>query len=152
RQPDAMTLRRRREAVARRSGSLPSACGPTTEAPPGSRITEPEILDLLTRLVEKSLVIYDEDEQGCGRYRLLETVRQYAGDRLQDIGEEATRRSRHLAHFVSLAEESKAHLTGAAQQEWLERLEAEHANLRAALIWSVDAPSVEAGLRLAGSI
>lgn len=49
-----------------------------------SRITEPEVLDRLTRLVEKSLVVYDEDEHSKGRYRLLKTVRQYARDRLDE--------------------------------------------------------------------
>jgi non-specific serine/threonine protein kinase len=117
-----------------------------------SAIVEPEVLDLLTRLVEKSLVVYEEDEEGCGRYRLLETVRQYARDRLRDRGEEETWRSRHLAHFVALAEEAEPQLIGAEQQAWMERLETEHDNLRAALGWSVNAPSVEAGLRLAGRV
>src|SRR5438067_13121010 len=103
-----------------------------------SRIVEPEVLDLLTRLVDKSLVVYEEDEQGHGRYRMLETVRQYSRDRLLESGDGDRWRDHHLAHFVALAEEAEPHLTGAGQQAWLERLEAEHDNVRAALGWSVE--------------
>jgi predicted ATPase len=65
-----------------------------------SRITEPEVLDLLTRLVEKSLVLYEDDEQGCGRYQLLETVHQYARDRLLETGERERWRDRHLSGWT----------------------------------------------------
>jgi non-specific serine/threonine protein kinase len=114
-----------------------------------TRVAEPEVLDLLTRLVEKSLVVYEEDEQGRGRYHLLETVRQYARDRLLESGDGIA--ARHPDYFLSLAEEARDHLLGREQGEWLERLEIEHDNLRAALEFCAQDPASGAvGLRLAG--
>jgi non-specific serine/threonine protein kinase len=103
-----------------------------------TRVAEPEVLDLLTRLVEKSLVVYEEDDQGRGRYRLLETVRQYARDRLLESGQGGQFRDQHLEQFLALSEEAEPRLTGPEQAAWLARLEAEHDNLRAALDWSVE--------------
>jgi non-specific serine/threonine protein kinase len=115
-------------------------------------ITEPEVLDLLTRLVEKSLVVYEEDEQGQGRYRLLETVRQYARDRMMESGEGEAWRDRHLAYFLTLTEEAEPKLAGGPDQSiWLERMEAQHDNLRAALEWTTGRDA-EAGLRLASMV
>ncbi len=111
------------------------------------RIEESEVLDLLASLVDKSMVVYDEL---AGRYRLLETVRQYARDRMVDNGEIDSRRDRHLAHFNALAVGANTHLKGSDQQRWLEALETEHDNLRTALAWSSEqnrAP--ESGLRMA---
>jgi non-specific serine/threonine protein kinase len=109
------------------------------------------VLDLLTSLVQKSLVVYDEDEQGRGRYRLLETVRQYGRDRLLESGETDIVRDRHLGFCVELGERAEPHLRSREQLQWLELLESEHDNLRAALNWSLesDAP---AGSRLATAI
>jgi non-specific serine/threonine protein kinase len=79
-------------------------------------------------------------------------VRQYALERLREGGEEAQWRGRHLAHFVAVTEEAEPQLTGADQRTWLERLEAEHDNLRSALAWSSTAGGDAArGLRLAGA-
>ncbi len=105
--------------------------------------------ELLASLVDKSLVVFDEAD---GRYRLLETVRQYARDRLFETGEAETWRDRHLAHFLALGEEAEPQLTGGDQQAWLDRLETEHDNLRAALESSSASCDPEAGLRLAGAI
>jgi tetratricopeptide (TPR) repeat protein len=107
------------------------------------------VLDLLTGLVQKSLVVYEEDEQGRGRYRLLEPMRQYARDRLSEAGEGDTVRGRHLAGFLALAEEAEPELWRNAA--WSERLETEHDNLRAALDWC-GSSSPETGLRLAGAL
>jgi len=115
---------------------------------PESPIEEHEILDLLTALVDKSLVAYDES---AGRFDLLETVRQYARDRLVDSGGGASWRDRHLARFIELAEEAEPHLTGAIAAEWLDRLEADHDNIRAALEWT-SCRGVPASVRLAGSL
>jgi len=68
-----------------------------------SRIADPEVLDLLTRLVEKSLVVYEEDEQGRGRFWLLETVRQYARERLPADPDSDTLRRRHANCYLLLA-------------------------------------------------
>ncbi len=110
-----------------------------------------DVLDLLAGLVSKSLVIY-ETGAGEGRYRLLETVRQYSRERLIQAGEEHEALGAHLGYFVALAEQADSMLRGPQQAVWLARLDAEHDNLRAALKWSLDRAEVEAGLRLAPAL
>jgi predicted ATPase/class 3 adenylate cyclase/Tfp pilus assembly protein PilF len=117
-----------------------------------------EILDLLTSLVDKSLVLAEEpsaeswDVDVEPRYRLLETIRQYGAELLQDAAEETALRERHAAYYLRFAEEAETHLRGAEQRAWLERLETEHANLRAALAWWTEQGKTEAGLRMAGAL
>src|SRR5262249_55710113 len=94
--------------------------------------TSHEVLDLLTSLLDQSLVEYQAGE-GEPRYRMLETIRAYAWERLPENGEEEEARRRHLAYFLALAEEAEPHLYGTRELEWLERLERDHDNLRAAL-------------------
>jgi tetratricopeptide (TPR) repeat protein len=131
------------------AASLPSSVSvPPVAIPDAPTIEENEVLDLLQALVEKSLVVYEREENGSGRYRLLETVRQYARERQYESGEAQTWRGRHQAFFVALAEEAEPQLTGPAQGLWLEKLEVEHDNLRAALEWRGE----EASLRLAGAL
>lgn len=109
-------------------------------------------LDLLTALVDRSLVLW-EDGQTTNRYRLLETVRAYARDRLLETGEGVAVRLRHRDYFLQLAQGASDHLYGPEQVRWLDRLEIEHDNLRAALEWcKADPDSLEAGLRLAGRL
>jgi non-specific serine/threonine protein kinase len=117
----------------------------------GDGIEEWEVLDLLTSLVGKSLILYEE-RGGEGRYRLLETVRQYARERLLDSAETAAVWDRHLAWAAMLAERAGPELRGPRQGEWLERLEREHDNLRAALRWPGAPGQAEAGLRLCGAL
>src|SRR5207302_5424551 len=95
-----------------------------------------EVLDLLTRLIEKSLVIYEE-AAGEGRYRLLEMIREYAGARLAESGEGAALARQHARFFMELAETAEPELRGADRDRWLDRLDREHHNLRAALEWCV---------------
>ena len=95
----------------------------------GGEIDAILVLDLLTHLVEKSLVVVNPDGE---RYRLLETVRQYAQERLVESGEEEETRARHLEFFVTFAERARAELVGPKQASWLARLDLEHENLRAA--------------------
>jgi non-specific serine/threonine protein kinase len=110
-----------------------------------------EVLDLLSSLIQKSLAIYEEDEQGRGRYRLLEPMRQYARDRLLEAGEAALVQRQHLGLFVRLAEKAEPELYGGGQIEWLMRLEREHDNLRVALAWAAEAePAL--GLRLTAAL
>lgn len=118
----------------------------------GAAIAAGQVLDLLTHLVEKSLVVYEEDEHGHGRYRLLETVRQYAWGRLRESGEGEAVRERHWNFFQRLADKTEPDLPGDEQAKWLERLETEHDNLRAALEWSIAADKEAAGLRLAHAL
>ncbi len=113
-------------------------------------LTGDDILDVMAHLVDKSLVLVEE-QAGEVRYRLLETVRQYAGERLVEAGEAAAVRDRHRDWFLELVERAEPKLDGPEQAVWFERLETEHDNLRAALTWSQADPSgLEAGLRLAG--
>ena len=109
---------------------------------------ELDLLDLLDLLVRKSLV--EVDETGAvARYGLLETVRHYAAERLTSAEESTAARDRHLAWYLTLAEEAAPQLIGPAQGPWLERLEREHDNLRAALAWARESGEGEQGLRLA---
>jgi tetratricopeptide (TPR) repeat protein len=91
-----------------------------------------EMLDLLASLVEKSLVVYEQDEQGVGRYRLLETVRQYARDRLLEAGEADAVRAQHVRYFLSLAQAERA-ATRAGGVRRFDQVEEE--NFRSALEW-----------------
>ena len=111
------------------------------------------VLDLLSRLVDKSLVTVDDRAKSEVRYRLLETVRQYSFDRMVEAGEVERVRNRHRDFYQNLAERAELELTGPEQKTWLDRLEIEHDNYRAALEWSMaDAKGAEAATRLAGSL
>jgi len=109
-----------------------------------------DVLNVLTQLVEKSLVRLDE-RHGEPRYVMLETMRQYAQDRLEASNEAETARRLHCDYFLRLAQDAGAQWAGAAQQEWLARLELEHDNLRMALEWSLSNEPI-LGLRLAGAL
>src|SRR5262249_43904451 len=91
------------------------------------------VLDLLTGLVDASLVVYEEQPDGTGRYRLPETTRHYAQERLQESGESDAVREWHQRFLVALAEEAEPLLHGSELGIWLDRLEMEHDNLRTAL-------------------
>ena len=107
-----------------------------------------EVLEPLTSLVDKSLVVADERE-GTTRYRMLETVRQYALDRLQESGEQAQWQARHLASFLALAEEAfQMRGDGAKGRSLMDEVASEHDNMRAALRWCAEAKLGD-GLRLA---
>jgi non-specific serine/threonine protein kinase len=113
----------------------------------GNGIEASDVIAQLTSLVDKSLVVTDE-QVGATRYRMLETVRQYAQDRLRDSGEESQWRSSHLACFVALGAEFNREVIGTKQHAWLARIASEHDNLRAALAWSIEASPLD-GLGLA---
>ncbi len=110
-----------------------------------------DVLDLLARLVDKSLVIVEPHDAET-RYRLMETIRQYARDRLLESGEVETIRDRHLDFFVAFAENVEPRLMGAEQFEWLDRLDVEHDNLRAALDWSQSPGRAQKGLQIVGAL
>ena len=109
------------------------------------------MLDLLTSLIDKSLVA-NEESDGRFRYRLLETVRQYARERLVESGGAEAIRGRHRDYFLALAEEADKKLLGAEQADWLQRLEEEHDNLRLALEWSHGEAGAQEDLRLCGAM
>ncbi len=127
----------------------PAAASAPAPAPPDA-LESGQVLELLSHLVDKNLAIYEEDENGQSRYRLLETVRQYARDRLAESGQGGAARARHRDHFLALAEEARPNLQGPEQAPWLDVLETEHENLRAALEWCLgEEEETEAGLHLA---
>ena len=106
------------------------------------------VLDLLTHLVDKSLVTVDQQASDV-RYRLLETIRQYGREKLVESGGADAAARRHRDFFLALAARAEPELARAAQMTWLDRLEADHDNLRAALEWSLAQPGDDAALRLA---
>jgi predicted ATPase/DNA-binding CsgD family transcriptional regulator len=118
----------------------------------GEAIGEREVLDLLSRLVEKSLVLAEPTAQGGVRYRLLEPIRQYALEKLEQSGKSDDVKRAHAEHFLALVEEAEPELIGPREAEWLERLEVDHDNIRAALSWTSEQMEAEVGLRLAGAL
>jgi non-specific serine/threonine protein kinase len=107
-----------------------------------------DVLDLLSRLVDKSLVVVD-DGAVERRYRLLETIRQYGRDKLVDSGEAADIGHAHFDYFLALARRAEPKLIGTDQVAWLNVLDAEHGNLRTAIDWSLGEPERRAdGLAL----
>ena len=118
----------------------------------GEGIGEFDVLDLVARLVDKSLAL-TEELHGDIRYRLLETIRHYSRERLQESGEANLVRRRHLDWYLALAERAEPELRGPEQITWLDRLEIDHDDLRAALEWSkMEDASGEMGVRLAGAL
>jgi predicted ATPase/DNA-binding SARP family transcriptional activator/DNA-binding CsgD family transcriptional regulator len=109
------------------------------------------VLDLLAQLVDRSLVVVDTT-QAVARYRLLEIVRQYANERLAESGEGATIVARHAAYFLALAEEAEPHLNTHRQDVWLQRLDNEQPNFRAALQTMHHAGNRAATLRLLSAL
>jgi predicted ATPase/DNA-binding CsgD family transcriptional regulator len=113
-----------------------------------------EVLEAVSALVEQSLLQRAEPEGGEPRYRLLETVRAFALELLTTSSEAPTLRARHAAFYLALAERAAPEMIGSDQGAWLDRIEADHANLRAALDWyfEPDAQTLEQGLRLTGAL
>jgi predicted ATPase/DNA-binding SARP family transcriptional activator len=108
-------------------------------------------LETLARLVENSLVAAEPSAHGT-RYRLLETVRQHAAERLSASGDEERVKRRHAGHYLALAEQGEPHLTGRDQAAWLDRLEMEHDNLCAAVESSLAHGDATTSLRLAAAL
>ena len=113
-----------------------------------------EILDVLTSLVNKSLVMVVHGQDQEPRYRLLETIRQYALEKMSESGEVELIRNQHLNYFLSLAGRAEHEVHGAEQRAWFDRLEVEHDNLRAAMRWSLESEKAgkEMGLQMAGGL
>ena len=118
----------------------------------GKGIDSFEVLDLLAHLVDKSLVIAEISDK-AERYRLLETIRHYAQERLAERNEAEHYALKHAQYFTKIAEQSYEEIWGKNQGYWLERLETEHANLRTALEWlSNNRDTDNFYLRMAGSL
>jgi predicted ATPase/class 3 adenylate cyclase len=116
----------------------------------GESIDSYDVLDLLTQLVNKSLVIViaEGSQSGETRYRMLETIRQYAREKLLEVGDSGSIRDRHLAYFVKLVEQAEPELHRSHQVFWLNKLEDEIDNIRMAMEWAL-ANDLESGLRIA---
>ncbi|MEJ2857043.1 MULTISPECIES: BTAD domain-containing putative transcriptional regulator [unclassified Saccharothrix] len=115
----------------------------------GGGVEPEDVLELLTALTEKSLVVVVGDR--VPRYRMLGTVKEYAQHRLDEAGEVDLARRAHLAHFTDLAETAEPHLRAAEQLEWLALLEAEHDNIAAAMRGAVAAGDAQGAMRLAAA-
>jgi non-specific serine/threonine protein kinase len=110
----------------------------------GAALDEYEAIELLSQLVDKSLVMVDEKGKEA-RYHVLDTLRQYAWRKAVDEGESGGLQERHLAWCVSFAEQTEDELVGKDQAEWLDRLDKEHDNMRAALAYATERqPAVSA--------
>lgn len=124
--------------------------------PVGDGIRSEDILNLMEQLIHKSLVITEElqsrtrsSSEGSLRYHMLETMRQYASEKLTEVD---ARRDRHAAYFLNLAETVVPFLEKPEPASWLDKLEREHNNLRATLRWAREMGQVELGLRLASAL
>ena len=106
-----------------------------------------DLLEGMASLVDKSLLRQEGEEEP--RFLMLETIREYAAERLAEQGEANQIRDAHATHYLELAEEAEPELRGRGQREWFGRLEAEHDNLRAALGWLLEQGRAEEELRLA---
>ncbi|WP_129667070.1 BTAD domain-containing putative transcriptional regulator [Phytoactinopolyspora endophytica] len=112
-------------------------------------VEQDQVLELLTSLAEKSLLVTAGDD--APRYRMLTTIKEYAADRLAEAEESDLAHQAHLAYFTELAETAEPHLRRAEQLEWLARLEADHDNLIAALRGAITVGDAQAAMRLAAA-
>lgn len=120
-------------------------------APEGAALLEIDLLEGLSALVEQSLV-QQREEGGEARFGMLHIIREYARARLEASGEAEALRRAHAVYMVALAERAELELIGPEQGAWLDRLEREHDNLRAALAWATERSEAETGLRLVGAL
>ncbi|MFQ5794790.1 MAG: BTAD domain-containing putative transcriptional regulator [Candidatus Bipolaricaulia bacterium] len=111
-----------------------------------------DILDGLASLVDKNLLRRKEQADGEPRFLILETIREYGLERLEASGESEAIRRTHADYYLALAEQAEPKLEGPDQRMWLDRLEVEHDNLRAALVWFEQNGEAEAELRLGGAL
>jgi tetratricopeptide (TPR) repeat protein len=107
-----------------------------------------DVADGIAALLDKSLLRREESVDGEPRFMMLETIREYAQEKLRASGENEIIRQRHIAYYLALTEAAEPMLTGPQQGIWLARLEVEHNNLRAALGWALEREAVEITARL----
>jgi predicted ATPase/class 3 adenylate cyclase len=111
-----------------------------------------DAFDGVSSLLDKSLFRQEEGPNGEPRFVMLETVHEFAREKLEHSAEADEIKRVHAQYFLTLAEEAYPELKGANQLEWLERLEAEHDNMRGALTWAIERKEVEVALRLGGAL
>lgn len=138
------------QTLLRRLSVFPGGCSlPMIETVcVGDSVEYEHVIDLLSSLVSKSLIVADTLQRGEARYLMLETIRQYGQEKLIASGEWSSLRDHHLEYVLRVTEETEPKLKGQYQQLWLDWLESEFANIRAALAWSLESRNIEAGLRI----
>jgi predicted ATPase/DNA-binding SARP family transcriptional activator len=126
------------------------------EVATGGDVAKSQIIDLLGQLIDKSLVIIQarsKDSESETRYGMLESIHEYAREKLLSSGEEEHTRTKHLNYFLQFSEQADLALRGPKQMEWLERLKNdERDNLRAALGWAMKTKDIKTGLYIAGRL
>jgi predicted ATPase/DNA-binding CsgD family transcriptional regulator len=133
------------------AGGFTLAAAESVAVDPGDPNGGPDVLTSLDHLVEQNVLTVASDADGEPRFRMLETIREFAWDQLPEA-DEVGLRDRHLAYFVALAERAEPELRGPDQAAWLRRLTAEQADIRAALAWAQEADRDESMLRLAAAL
>jgi predicted ATPase/Tfp pilus assembly protein PilF len=111
-----------------------------------------DVFEGVSSLLDKSLLRQEEGPGGEPRFVMLETVHEFAREKLQESAEAGEIKRTHTEYFLTLAEEAYPELKGANQLQWLERLEVEHDNMRAALSWASEHKEVEVALRLGDAL
>jgi predicted ATPase/DNA-binding NarL/FixJ family response regulator len=131
-------------------GAMEAVCIPTVS---GAESAD-DLLDKLEALINQSMVFRQEAASADGepRFSMLETLHEYAAERLQDSGEADVVCTNHAAYYLEVAEQAEPALVGPSQRYWLERLEQEHNNIRAALQWAFEHGAAELIVRIAGAI
>jgi predicted ATPase/DNA-binding XRE family transcriptional regulator/Tfp pilus assembly protein PilF len=115
---------------------------------PAEEVGSEEILDLLGGLVNQSLLVAEVTSGQEVRYRMLEPVRQYAVEKLKQSGDAGDAHREHASFFLALAERAHPELMGRRQVEWLDRLDQDYSNLRAAMSWALDADHAGTAARM----
>ena len=121
----------------------------------GGDVSKSQVVHLLERLVNKSLVTVEansEDQNDETRYRMLETIREYAYEKLEDEGGKGTMRDRHLEYFIAYAEEVERNTSGDKTVYWLRKLDKEIDNIRAAVDWSIESEKATKALQIVGAL
>src|SRR4030095_3290896 len=113
------------------------------------KVKSDEVFDILSSLVEKSIIIFDEENE---RYTILETLKQYGEEKLKEANETNDIFLKHLNYFMELSESAEPKLITDEAQYWLDKLEKEHGNLQSAIEWSLNHGQQEAGMRLTGAL
>jgi predicted ATPase/DNA-binding CsgD family transcriptional regulator len=133
------------------AGGFTLAAAEAVAIGPADAKAGPDVLTSLNHLVEQNVLMVTSDAEGEPRFRMLETIREFARDQLPEP-DGIRLRDRHLAYFVALAERSEPQLRGPDQAAWIRRLAAEQADIRAALAWAREAHRDESMLRLATAL
>jgi predicted ATPase/DNA-binding XRE family transcriptional regulator len=145
-EPDQRLLRRLSVFA---SGCMLEAIEVVCTMPSGQDL---DLLDGLASLLDKSLLLGEERPDGEPRFRLLQAIREFGFERLEESGEAEQMRQRHAEYFLGLAQAAESGLKQMEQAAWIEQLEMEIGNLRAALRWACERGATDLGLRLAGAL